>query len=57
MKKDFTDLAYQDVACGSQPDREVGGYARGNDVNHRSDNGEGKMISQGYCNYSSGDLC
>jgi hypothetical protein len=56
MKKDFTDLAYQDVACGSKPDRGVGGYVRVNDVNHASDNGGAMMISQGYCSYSCVDL-
>ena len=45
-EKDFTHLAYQDVAaCGSQPDKGAGGYVHENDVNHGSDNGGGMMIS------------
>lgn len=47
-EEEVTDHAYQDVACGSQPDRGAGGYARGNDANHRSDNGGEMMIPQGH---------
>jgi hypothetical protein len=55
-KEDGTDHAYQDVAYGSQPDRGVGGYLRGNDANHRSDN-EGVTIPlQGYCSCSHEEL-
>ena len=38
----YTDRSFQEVAWCSQPDLGTGGYLRGNDANHRSDN-EGVM--------------